>query len=365
MILKSFSAQNYRNIETCHLSFERGVNLLIGENAQGKTNALEGIYAFARGKSFRGAADAELVMFGKEGFVTEIAFEDQNRLQTLGYEFYRGSRKRYRNGVKMNKLSESLGHFRAVLFYPEHLQIIKGGPSERRELVNVAIAQLNGQYLRDYTAYQKILDNRNSLLKQAQKGGYVDESELLAWSEQLAGYAARIHTARVEYIRGLTPHAADYLRDISSEKEKLGLVYVSDTEHEDTDSARDDYFKLFSENLVRECAAGCTLFGVHRDDIEVTIGGKSARTYGSQGQQRSAVLAVKLAEGAYAKQITNDAPVYLFDDVLSELDERRRDYILSLAGENQLILTACDRHIKDGNYCEIEVTGGKYVPAHR
>ncbi len=365
MILKKFKAINYRNIENCELHFDRGVNLLIGENAQGKTNALEGIYAFARGKSFRGATDAELVMFGKEGFDTEIEFEDQNRVQTLGFEFFRGTRKRLRNGVKLNRLSESLGHFRAVLFYPEHLQIVKGGPSERRELINVAISQLNSQYLRDYTAYQKILDNRNALLKQILKGGYVDQNELLAWSEQLSEYAARIYMARIRYMEGFSPYASHFLRDISSEKEELSLIYQADTEKTEFEEVKQAYRYCFTENLAKECAAGVTLYGVHRDDIEVQIGGKSARTYASQGQQRSIVLSIKLAEGEYAKHMTGDSPVYLFDDVLSELDEKRRDYILGLAGENQLILTACDRHIKGGNYQEIEVAGGKYVPAYR
>ncbi len=365
MYLKKFKAKNYRNIEECELIFDRGVNLLVGENAQGKTNALEGIYSFARGKSFRGASDAELMRFDTDGFETQITFEDKNREQTLFYSYLDGKRNRLRNGVKMTKVSDTLGHFRAVLFYPEHLQIIKGGPSERRELINVAISQLNSQYVHDYSAYVKILENRNFLLKNAMKGGYVDMQELSAWSEQLAEYAARIHHARDVYIRGLAPHAAAYLKDISLEKEALDLTYISDTQKEGIEEAREDYLKLFTENTVRECAAGCTLWGVHRDDVEFILDGRAARTYASQGQQRSCVLAVKLAEGEYARERTGDYPVYLFDDVLSELDGNRRGYVLGMSNERQLILTACDSHIEGKGYHEIHVTGGQYVPAHR
>ncbi len=365
MYLKKFKASNYRNIEACELTFERGVNLLIGENAQGKTNALEGIYSFARGKSFRGAGDAELVRFDTEGFETEITFEDQNREQTLYYSYLGGKRTRLRNGVKMTRVGDTLGHFRAVLFYPEHLQIIKGGPAERRELINIAISQLNGQYVRDYTAYQKILDNRNFLLKSAQKGGYIDMDELAAWSMQLADYAAEIHTVRAAYIKGLTPYTSAFLNEISSEKETLTLSYLSDSEREDTEGAREDYRRIFQEHTDREIAAGCTLWGVHRDDIEFLLNGRSARLFASQGQQRSCVLAVKLAEGEYAREITGDYPVYLFDDVLSELDAGRRAYVLGMSGERQLILTACDSHLEGAGYHEIRVNGGKYVFTHR
>ncbi len=365
MYLRRFRAQNYRNIEACDLTFERGVNLLIGENAQGKTNALEGIYAFARGKSFRGASDGELVKFDTNGFETEIEFEDKNRVQTLSYSFLDGSRRRLRNGVKITKMSDTLGHFRAVLFYPEHLGIIKGGPSERRELINVAISQLNTQYVRDYTAYQKILENRNALLKTAQKGGYLDMTELAAWSEKLAEYASRIHTERVKYINGLTPHASVFLKDISSDKEILTLSYLSDTEEEEKEGAYRDYLKAYEENLTKEIAAGCTLYGVHRDDIEFLLDNRSARAFASQGQQRSCVLAVKLAEGEYARGITGDHPVYLFDDVLSELDEKRKQYVLDMSEERQLILTACDSNLKGNKFHEIHVTGGKYASSHR
>ncbi len=365
MYLKRFRAENYRNIGVCDLTFDKGVNLLVGENAQGKTNALEGIYAFARGKSFRGATDKELVKFGETGFQTEITFEDRNRQQILFYSFEDGKRKRLRNHAPLKSLNEAMGHFRAVLFYPEHLSIVKGGPAERRELINVAIAQLDTQYIRDYAAYQKILDNRNYLLKQAQKGMYIDENELSAWSEKLAEYAARIHTRRVEYVNGISPFASSFLRDISSEKEEMRLSYQSDTEEKEEVSAYGDYLKAFTEHLEREKAAGCTLFGVHRDDIDIFLGGVSARTYASQGQQRSCVLSLKLAEGEYAKKLTGDSPVYLFDDVLSELDKKRQSYVLGMQDERQIILTACDQSLLGRGYNEIHVSGGTYASAHR
>ena len=185
MILSSFRAHQFRNIGDCELFFTPGVNLLIGENAQGKTNVLEGIYLFARGKSFRGGAERELTKFGTDGFSLGITFRDERREQALTYSFEGGSRRREKNGAPV-KLGEMLGVFRAVLFYPEHLQIVKGAPEKRREFLNVAVAGVDTTYLGLYTKYAKILENRNALLKQASKGLPVDREELVAWSESLA-----------------------------------------------------------------------------------------------------------------------------------------------------------------------------------
>ena len=172
MRILNLKAQNFRNISSCDIRFEEGVNVLLGQNAQGKTNALECIYLFARGKSFRGAGDKELVRFGEKGFSAEIRFFDGKREQSLAYRYYDGQRKRTRNGGEVERVSDMLGHFRGVLFYPDHLQLTKGGPEERRNFLNIAISQLDSAYIRTYAGYKKILDNRNFLLKNAQKGDF-------------------------------------------------------------------------------------------------------------------------------------------------------------------------------------------------
>ena len=342
MILKRLLAENYRNIISADISFEKGVNLLFGENAQGKTNALECIYSFARGKSFRGTADGDLIRFGTDGFRTEITFENSEREQSLSYHFLQGERKRLRNGIPVTKQTDMIGHFRAVLFYPEHLQLIKGGPSERRSFLNVAISQCYPAYLKLYSDYNRILENRNCLLKFAQKGMPCDASELESWTEALASSAASIQLYRRQYIEKLTAFAPLLLSDISGKKEELSLSYISEAKGDDAASVTSSYLSLFHQNKAKEIAAGCSLFGVHRDDLDILINGIGARSFASQGQQRSIVLALKLAEGEVSRYLTGEYPVFLFDDVLSELDEHRRAYVLSDPGERQFVLTACE-----------------------
>lgn len=365
MILKRFRAEQYRNIERCEIEFAPGVNLVWGNNAQGKTNALEGIYYFARGKSFRAATDGELVKFGARGLETEITYQSEGREQTLLYRYENGLRERLRNGVRLSRLTEMLGHFRAVLFYPEHLQIVKAGPEKRREFLNIAISQTDPGYLTYYAQYCKILENRNYLLKTAQKGGSIDMTELSAWSEKMAACAAEIYIRRRRYLEGFSPLANQILRDLSSDAESLTIRYEADTDASDLSEARRAYERALGEHTVRECAAGCSLIGVHRDDLDIQLGGISARSFASQGQQRSIVLAMKLAEGEYSKKLTGEYPVFLFDDVLSELDERRRSYVLGDTGEKQLILTACDRYAEMKGFHEVNVEGGNYVCTHR
>ena len=341
MHLLTLTAENYRNIGSASLSFQPGVNLLFGQNAQGKTNALECIYLFARGKSYRGASDENLVRFGEKGFRIGISFHAAGGEQTLEYRYYDGSRKRLKNGAPI-RLSEMMGLFRAVLFCPEHLSLVKGSPQERRAFLNIAVSQCRPLYLKLCDEYNRILENRNCLLKEIQKGFHFDSDELFSWTERLSDVSAQIAAYRIRYLKELEPHAKDLLSDLSGSREKLTLTYESEAEGEEKDEIKKSYRRLFSEKREREIAAGCTLFGAHRDDMDIQINGISARAYASQGQQRSVVLALKLAEGEVCRDETGEYPVFLFDDVMSELDETRRGYVLKEAGERQVILTACE-----------------------
>ena len=368
MIIKNFSATGFRNIEKCDVTFTPGLNLLHGKNAQGKTNALEGIYIFSRGKSFRAREDGELVGFGKEGFHIRIDYEDKTGEGSLEYSLFGKERQRKRNGYKLKGVSEMLGSFRSVLFYPDNLEIVKGGPEERRSFLNVAISQCYPSYLKCYSDYKKALENRNCLFKFLAKGLYVDKTEIDSWSYSMADYASYVYLMRAEYIKRLAPHAEKILSEISGGGEKIQLVYDSDIEEEkaDREAVREEYFKLLSENRDRECAAGVSLFGPHRDDLKIKISGLDSRLYASQGQQRSVVLALKLAEGEVIREMTGEYPVYLFDDVLSELDQRRREYVLSALGDRQIIITSCESEEYERYGANIiEVSGGKYVSAHR
>ena len=363
MELKYFKALNYRNITQCNIPFSPGVNLLLGENAQGKTNVTEGIYLFSRGKSHRGASDKEMTRFGEDGFTVEIGYAGDTGEHTLSYTYYKGERRRMRDGIRLERVTEMLGNFRSVLFCPDHLTLVKGGPEERRRFLDVGISGAHDAYIKYYSSYKNALEQRNALLKRASRGDAVDREELFAWSHYLAEYASYIYMYRKEYCESIAKYALPYLRDIR--EEELSLRYLSDISEEYQPKGRDEvvslYDEIFTSSLQRECAFGSTLFGPMRDDISVYLSGKEARYFASQGQQRSIVLALKHAEGEVCREITGERPVYLFDDVLSELDEGRQRYLLETDTSRQVIITSCTtpKGLPSGANV-IEVSKGEY-----
>lgn len=368
MLLRRFKAVNFRNIEVCDIEFLPGVNLLHGKNAQGKTNAIEGIYLFSRGKSFRAREESELVKFGADGFRLFIEYEDIDGVGTLEYASFGREKQRKKNGYKVSKITEMLGNFKSVLFYPDNLDLVKGGPEERRSFLNVAVSQCYPSYMKYYSDYKKALENRNCILKFINKGMTVDRRELDSWSLSMAEYASYIHLIREEYLEKLRVHASVIMKEISLDGENIELIHDTSVSGEVKDriSVRECYRKIFSDNLDREIGAGITLYGPHRDDIKIKINGNEARYFASQGQQRSIVLALKLSEGEVIRQMFGEYPVFLFDDVLSELDETRRQYVLSGVGERQIIITSCDPdEFKGIEFNEIDVDRGNYVHTHR
>ena len=362
MKLKRFCARDFRNIEECDINFSDGVNLLYGKNAQGKTNAVEGIYIFSRGKSFRGREDSELIRFGCEGFRIYIEYEEKDADGSLEYCLYGKERQRKKNGYKINKVTEMIGSFKSVLFYPDDLRLVKGGPEERRNFLNVALSQIYPSYMKIYSDYKKALENRNCVLKFINKGFPVSREELDSWAESMAEYASHIYLMREEYIELLSYYSSKIMSEISEGKEELSLIYKSDIncEAEDREAAYSEYKNIFTSELEREMIVGNSLFGPHRDDIEILINGKSARHFASQGQQRSVVLSLKLAEGEVNREICGEYPVFLFDDVLSELDEKRKKYVLSGIKERQIIITGCERDPDINADNVIEVCGGEF-----
>ena len=368
MIIKRFRAEGFRNIEKCDIEFSPGVNLLYGKNAQGKTNVIEGIYLFSRGRSFRGREDKELVRFGDEGFRIYIEYEDQCGGESLEYALFGRERLRKKNDYRISKVTEMIGSFKSVLFYPDNLSLVKGGPEERRGFLNVAASACYPLYIKYYSNYKKALENRNCILKMMQKGYYYDSRELESWSASMAEYASHIYVFRKDYVKRLSGYAETMLREISDGGEALHLSYEGDVS-DDADSREEikkEYERIFSSSIEKEAAAGITLYGPHRDDMEIMINGVSARAFASQGQQRSIVLALKLAEGEVIKEICGEYPVFLFDDVLSELDEKRRKYVLEGTHDRQIIITSCEPDECLGfTDNEIEVSGGKYVSSHR
>ncbi len=368
MRLLRFSAEGFRNIERCDIEFSDGANLLVGGNAEGKTNAIEGIYLFSRGRSFRTSDDKELIGFGKEGFRISIEYEDGDGVSVLEYALYGRQRQRKKNGYKLSGVSEMLGNFRSVLFFPDDLRLVKGEPEERRSFLNVAISQCYPSYISDYKRFKEALENRNSLLKSAAKGQYFDISELQAWGDVMAEYSADICIKRRKYVSMLEVYAREHAHTLSGGREELTLSHKCDIPDEITDreAVKNEYRRVYTENLERERAAGTSLFGPQRDDLIIKINGTVAKSFASQGQQRSCVLSLKLAEGGVIKEIFGEYPVFLFDDVLSELDEERRRYVAGKIGGMQTVITSCEgTESLSGDVRVIHVEGGNYVSSHR
>lgn len=363
MILKSISLSSFRNIKGERIEFSPGVNILFGKNAQGKTNALEGIYMFSRGRSFRTAKESDLLEFGADGFRLEIEYSDSLGDNTLSYAAYGRERRIVKNGYRIKKISEMIGNFRSVLFSPDDLSLVKGGPEERRAFLNIAISQKDPSYIKYYSAYKSAMEQKNILLKNQKQGFFVEEEEISSWSRSMAEYASYIYLMRREYIKEISAFAKEFMKEISSEKERIEISYKSDIEKEifDREKIAEEYLRVMKEGYPRECGAGVSLFGIHHDDMEIKINEKNARLFSSQGQKRSIVLALKLAEGEVIKREFGEYPVYLLDDVLSELDGVRREYFLSRKGEKQIIITSCDEG-DDISFADriIRVEGGSF-----
>ncbi len=371
MTAEKISFRNFRNIECADIEFSPGVNVLIGNNAQGKTNALEGIYLMASGKSFRTSHERDMVRFGEDYFETALTMTDKERQQELFFKAYSeesGKRRECRkNGVVIPKISELIGVFRAVLFCPEQLSIVKDGPSERRSFLDIAMCQLRPVYLKSLQRFGKILTQRNALLKQLSEG--LGDSALLdVYSEQLARESALIYKTRYEYVKRLDLSVKKFFIELSESadenpNEVPELRYKSSLKTYERLSemeAYEMYLKLLTENSSREIGAGITLYGSHKDDIEIYLNGREARQFASQGQQRSLALAMKLGEGEISMEYSGEYPVFLFDDVLSELDPRRQKFILSQLGERQVIMTTCTPPPVESDAKFIDVEGGLY-----
>ncbi|MBQ4598452.1 MAG: DNA replication and repair protein RecF [Clostridia bacterium] len=360
MVLKEIELNNFRLTESERISFSDGVNLLYGKNAQGKTNVLEAIYFFARGRSFRGGKDSDIVRFFEKGYSIKIGFTRSDGEHTLEYRYYDGQRQRLCNGVKV-PIKEMIGKFNAVFFCPDHLSIIKDEPSERREFLNIALSQLYGEYVSLLSDHKKLLAGKNALLKSEEP---FDIELLRAYNEQFAEVSAKIYLYRREYIEKLENSVQNTIYEISGGREKANIFYKCDIPAEKSRLADviTYYRNLFFQYESRETAAKMSLCGVQRDDLLFTINDRDARQFASQGQQRSIALALKIGEGEIIASEKGESPVYLFDDVLGELDEDRKNYVLSRTSGRQMIVTACEKgdYLNLADVKMISVENGKY-----
>lgn len=360
MKINSINIENFRNIEKLDLDFD-DVNIIYGQNAQGKTNLIEAIYLFTGSKSFRGVKDRELIRFGCDFSKLKIDFESENRNQNAEIRID-GKRTAYLNGIKKKSPTVLGEELKAVIFSPVHLSMVKDGPSERRRFIDNALCQLKYNYRNVLKEYNRALSQRNMLLKDISKNSSLADM-LYIWDKNLAATGAKIIYQRNKYVEALLPFAKEVFDGLSGGREEIDLVLKGPFDYRDL-SLKEIENKLlitFEKSRGSDFMNRITTAGPHRDDMEILINSKSARTYGSQGQQRSCVLALKLAEASLLKEMTQNEPLALLDDVMSELDITRQDYILNHIKNWQVFITCCDAdtvlRLKKGKTFHIENGG--------
>ena len=347
MYLENLTLKDFRNFSDLQVTFNPNINIFIGRNAQGKTNLLEAIYFLAVTKSHRTNNDKELIQFGNKFAGLQGRLHKSQIEVELKLRITPKGKKAWVNRLEQKKLSRYIGQMNAVLFSPEDLALVKGAPAIRRHFMNLEFGQINPEYLYFSSQYRQILQQRNNYLKQLSLGKTQDNLFLDVLSDQLAGVAAEIISRRLKYIGLLNEYAYEAHKAISGKKEKLMVQYRPSIGNiEAADSVEVIYKKIidsFQKNKETEIRKGTTLTGPHRDDLEFSIDGKNAHDYASQGQQRTIALSMKLAEVDVVHQLTDEYPVLLLDDVMSELDHSRQNRVLSyIHGKTQTFITTTD-----------------------
>lgn len=332
MFIESIELLNYRNYSRLHMEFHEGTNVLYGDNAQGKTNILEAVYVCCTTKSHKSSKDKEIIQFGEE----ESHIKLQVRRDGVPYRIDMHLKKNKAKGVAVNgvpirKASELFGIVNVIIFSPEDLNIIKNGPAERRRFVDLELCQLNKLYVYNLVQYNKVVVQRNKLLKEIDYQPSLKET-LDVWDVQLARYGKELIRFRKQFIDELNQIIHDIHFHLSGEREDLVIQYEPNV-------TADQFEESLRKNRFSEIKQKLTLTGPHRDDLNFLVNGTDIRRYGSQGQQRTAALALKLAEIELVKKTVKDYPVLLLDDVLSELDSKRQEHLLSEINHIQTVIT--------------------------
>jgi len=358
--LKRLGLEQFRCYDRLSIDFGPGLSVLAGANASGKTSVLEAIFLLATTKSHRTSSDRELVQWGQDWARAGGVFQTDQRgevsLRVTLHDRRRdsdanGSRKTIEvNSVPRRRLAQIVGQTSVVLFGPDDLELVKGSPGTRRRFMNTAIAQVRPAYLADLMRYRRAVRQRNECLKSIVARGLPDEM-LYPWDSQLIQSAAQLSMDRAEFVRALAPHVRQVHQRLSAGSEQIDIEYNSDlAQAHSLGESRDLMQELMQVGLARDKALGRTSRGPHRDDIIVRMAGKSVRTFGSQGQQRTAALSLKLAEATVVREWSHESPIVLLDDCLSELDTQRAREVLALTHSvQQVIVTtaAWDRLLQE------------------
>ncbi|GEK28989.1 DNA replication/repair protein RecF [Furfurilactobacillus siliginis] len=370
MYLESLHLKNFRNYDALDVTFNQGVNVLLGENAQGKTNLLEAIYVLALTRSHRTANDRDLINWQADAALISGRVHKQNTTTPLELTFSKKGKKARVNHLEQARLSAYIGNLNVILFAPEDLELVKGSPSVRRHFIDQEFGQMSPKYLYNAGQYRTILRQRNNYLRQLQRKQAKDLVYLGVLSDQLAAFGAELVAARINFLAQLEQWAKDVHQVISQEREELAFSYVNQvkaTAETTVDEIYQSYQEQFERQQHKEIEQGTTLIGPHRDDLHFLVNGKNVQTFGSQGQQRTTALSVKLAEIDLMKAITGEYPVLLLDDVLSELDDARQTHLLrSIQDKVQTFLTTTSlsgiarKLINDPTV--FDITSGKLAP---
>ena len=352
MWINNIKIKNFRNYIDENISLNKNLNIFYGENAQGKTNIIESIFLTGMGKSFRTSKDNEMINFNSQNAVIEVEFEKSDRDGKIKIEL--GNKKNiYLNGIKLKKLSELLGNINLVIFSPEDINIIKGSPQNRRKFLDIMISQLRPNYLNCLTNYLKTLEQRNNYLRQI-KEERKDEDLLDIWDEELAEYAIEIYKYRNEFIEKIKEKIKDIHNKITKNREDINIEYISMCKN------KDEFLNALKERRKLDIIKGYTTRGVHRDDFIVYINEKEINIYGSQGQNRTAMLSLKLSELKVVCDEIGEEPILLLDDFMSELDENRRKSFLENINETQVIITCTEKiNIEKIDETSFNVVSGK------
>ncbi|MCR1952955.1 MULTISPECIES: DNA replication/repair protein RecF [unclassified Clostridium] len=334
MYIKRLQMLNYRNYKSLNITLGKNVNVFMGDNAQGKTNILEAIYYCAFAKSHRTSKDRELINWNSDSAYVSLLVGKDRLDKNIDINILKDGKKAIKiNKIKVSKIGELFGNFNVVMFSPEDLKIIKDSPGVRRKFIDMELCQLNSKYYYNLVQYNKVLNERNVVLKNRK----LDTEVLDIYDIQLANFGYHIIMERLKYINKLNFYGKDIHKDISSGKENVEFKYISTIKN--LEDIENSFYEALRKNRKKDIEKGTTSIGPHRDDFIVLINDVDIKSFGSQGQQRSAVLTIKFSSLKIIKEMTSEYPVLLLDDVLSELDFNRKRYILSTIGEIQTIIT--------------------------
>lgn len=344
MNLKKIELVNFRNYNKCYIKFNDKINIFIGNNAQGKTNILESIYVLALTKSYRTNYDDVLKKEGTLNYKIKGEIKTGKYYKNLLINYIDNEKKVFINDTKIKKISDFVGNMNVILFSPEDVETIKSSPSLRRDLLNIEISQLNQQYIKKYNEYNKLLKMRNDYLKKLNNNQIKNLDYLDILTENLIDRAVYIYKEREKFIEGINSNISNIFKDLT-QKDDLSVQY--ETNIEIINKKDEELKKIMREkyriNQNREIIAGMTLYGPHRDDFSFLINERDIKTFGSQGQQKMAIISFKLAEIPIFEKITGTKPILLLDDIFSELDKTKRNRLIEYINNDiQVIITSND-----------------------